>query len=476
MFPDASAPCDFVTTLHGQSVLRSSGRLALACDPGSLNAFLLTLWEDFCVFLGVKEVALGSTFWLRCAESSPFQTTLMMDVVLLAFTPSTRSIESIVSTLVSFCTKLFSGFGQTKVVEDMFGHLRRREQKDTMNGAFAFSRIWKCAIGSGVLGHHGSQGVEPTFVGARHDAPLAHYFESKTHTPSVDMEQITGKATWPTFNAQTGLVLAAMRTVSQRCFAEDSWGQGSKTWKCSLMGQCSIVRRVKPVEEFRYYIVLGTVQSMAAIAWPAEAIDSRAGKLVVVGRVGPESLVWLTCFEYDEFEVLPSRVLSPVALYMALERKITPFMGIVLLATGDAISLLRHAATHCFWDLQMPTLKAVGASLGLAADDTDLMGVLEALVKHVLPGASDGEVRDILAKRGVAPCEDLGAIDVPHGVIEEICPDEDVEEVRRNLDTVRLTRERAEQWRSELGRRHPPVAAGRRKASRGGGRGRGCWQ
>ena len=95
-------------------------------SPKDREAFLDRLLVDFAVYQAAQTAAARVPTARALVRTSMFNTVLVREVALIATTPTKRTNEAHKEDLVRLATGIFSGWGQTKVVEDMFKVLRHR--------------------------------------------------------------------------------------------------------------------------------------------------------------------------------------------------------------------------------------------------------------------------------------------------------------------------------------------------------------
>ena len=356
---------------------------------------------------------------------------------------------------------MWSGFGQTKVVEDLFNLLRRRENRDTLNKTLYPSRMWQSAVGSDILQLHGRKGVPIDNAAPKYNGALATLYDSSKHTPTVSLRRITGATTWPTFKPMAAMVLNAMLQVQRRCGAEGSWGRGSASWKCMLLHQGLVIQRAGDMSlDTQFLLTLGCVQGCATLGFPLKRVEHGGQMFFILGHPSTivDKVIWLTCFDFAEYVVLPTKVVSPARMHEFLGCTIIPEMGVTLFYLGGTLSLLQNAALSGFWSLPLNVLNMILISLRKSSCEGDTMAALTSLCKTCLPDHSEHDIARILEQR----CrfeDELAGIDVPDDVVDDLCDPGEAEENRESKSRRQEAQERAKQWRSELQERRPSTAS-----------------
>lgn len=82
------------------------------------------------------------------------------------------------------------------------------------------------------------------------------------------------------------------------------------------------------------------------------------------GEASRNSLVVLPCLDCEAWQGREVEVLSPLGVSAVLGKSApNPPLGVVALATGRPLKLLKYAATHCFWRLGMSVMSRVAHKL-----------------------------------------------------------------------------------------------------------------
>ena len=174
------------------------------------------------------------------------------------------------------------------------------------------------------------------------------------------------------------------------------------------------------------------------MAWQVEMFDVMSRppsnrKLTKAFAVGTDALDnsqahLINPISMDDYDAIPTKIVSPIHLWLATGRRVHAKSGIVLLQDGDEMPLMEQAARNCFYNLPLYRLKTLCAQQDLHPPSPDLLGHLTVLILLYLPEATDDEVRDILEKRAIVrenPVADLLADEA----LEQLFPQEDLKVV-----------------------------------------------
>ena len=166
----------------------------------------------------------------------------------------------------------------------------------------------------------------------------------------------------------------------------DSLDKMHFAWMVSLLEPKSVVQ----TRDGEFFLVLGSLPGgFLALVWNLEG--ERRGKFEHVFVLGGEqdralnkSVTWLAVLDWEQVKVVPSDVLSPMGAYAALGGKGAQYSGVVIRQTGVAVSILEHAAVHCFWRLDAKLLSRVASSRGIHDAPTQLFPLISVLIKTIL--------------------------------------------------------------------------------------------
>eukprot|EP00974_Lingulodinium_polyedra_P108604 10511907-Lingulodinium_polyedra.AAC.1 len=126
----------------------------------------------------------------------------MEEVAALALGPGPLDQASRLAELRTLATNAFSGWGQSKVIEDLLQRLRDAQDRQVTNKTLELQRQWHLMTKGDVIGLHKRQQVQPNpdpvQVHTRTGRTTWSMYTVKGKTPSVDPSSLTRPATWPT--------------------------------------------------------------------------------------------------------------------------------------------------------------------------------------------------------------------------------------------------------------------------------------
>eukprot|EP00974_Lingulodinium_polyedra_P100976 9783823-Lingulodinium_polyedra.AAC.1 len=104
-------------------------------------AFVDQFLQDHDAYRQALDLAEGDRFLANLVRLSCFNTVLVQDVLRLCTTGDDRP-AAVMARLQGFLRPLFCAWGSTKLIEDSFGTMRDREQRDVKNASLRASRLW----------------------------------------------------------------------------------------------------------------------------------------------------------------------------------------------------------------------------------------------------------------------------------------------------------------------------------------------
>jgi len=290
------------------------GKLAaFACEtPAIAQQALRDLRIDFQAFKDARALAAASTVLDRAVRRSSFQHKLMAEVTALACESPAIADSDVLEQLGVLARQAFSGWGQTKIIEDGLKELRHREEHDTTNAHISKVRQWASLRDAKVIGLHKLQELEAA-ENPDVEAPpklSKHAFTCRGAKPSIAAESMVGSATWPTMSAQSGQILQAEQQLMRQCRLEGCWENAGACWKCVFTTPGTLLRH-RASGDLR--VVLGDVMYVALLAWSVDRVVAPNGEIFFFLSHQPvgECSSWLVLCDFEEWAVVPTEVLPP---------------------------------------------------------------------------------------------------------------------------------------------------------------------
>ena len=376
----------------------------------------------------------SNIFLRNASRMSPLSRRPVSEVADLLFTvrPGLTTAES--QQLKAWGQRLWSNWGQTKVIEDGNRVVREKETRVVTNKAVSMAMQWDGLRSAKLLETYGRAEVTPRPNTDADPEPrlTRDLYHATAHKPSLDLTTFTGRRTWPSFSPLGSRTLWCQAALFRHCKERGCWDEAARCWQCQLLPAGTVVW-CKPLQQ--YLVSLGALGLTGCLAWQVERVSRKVqGKKEPVvffrlggGRVVNSSVSWLFPLDLDEFEVIPTEAVSPLRLYLTLGRKPGPDAGIVLLQKGAAESILANAARHAFWDITGKSLERLLLAEGLdseAPDSSDTYASVSALVQHALGTASEAELDEIMLLRAQAP-DGFTPEELPPEVLASVADPED---------------------------------------------------
>lgn len=205
------------------------------------------------------------------------------------------------------------------------------------------------------------------------------------------------KTTWPSLTPISQVSIFAGPAVHEACAAEGKWHQVGCAWLLSLLREGLLLKKRR---EDQWYFSLGPMGGVvASIGLPVQFAQTAAGAVVKFDLpIQEESLKWLVAFDLDDWSARSVQWTSPLSQMVRLGR--SDFAPAIIGVVGTAeLSLLVHAARHCFWDIPVVGLKQIAQHLGIVVSGANLCAVLSDLIETVLPDISADERVSIIEMR-----------------------------------------------------------------------------
>ena len=415
------------------------GKLALflQLDFGPDSQVLVDLLTDLRAFNEAVSQGAGSAWILKLIKSSPFQTWVMKDICNLLFGPDAgdlgeharlnygRELGWVLRKAQRVVWELFSGWGNTKIVEDHFKKMRERESKDNSNKRLAMQTYWAASSEMGAIELHERTQVDTSRVLA--DAPKLKksIHGTKGHEISLpSASDIMKTQTWPSFTAQSSQQVPAALLLTAMTHKDESWESMSKAWLSVLFHSGMLVYHT-PTDS--YYIVLSDVGHLVILCWKVQRVPIKKTNYsyyVIGGKVEVNSTLFVfSASDLEVLKVVPAQAVSPAHLLLTL-KKLSPDIGVVLMQTGGHLTVLQHVANNCFFKLTMPQLQKLSTHLKVPQPNPDMASHIRNLVKHVFPEITADRMEEILQMRScrvVDPMEGL----IPKEMEDEIFDKDD---------------------------------------------------
>ena len=321
----------------------------LSEDKEVVQWALSTMEEDWVASQILQAKAATYPYWKRKMDKSCFKLPLVQ--VLFKHAASSQ-FKEVTPGLAQMCKDCFAGIGQTKVIEDHFGVARDMETRAAKHKRAGPTRLWRQLVQSKALHKTHCLPMYKKPEASAHATLPPMVYEPDKHSPkelTIQASKIRGKATWPTFDAQSSQVLGGDLALVRRCSKDNLWHLAPSTWLCGLLEAGTVVRQ----KGCDWALSMGNVQGVGALLWPLQPVKYCKGLDAFLPSTTAtlQHLQWGFVFDVDEWESLPTTWSSPLHQSIHNEGRSAPEQGVAMLVTGPLETLMVVAAKKCFWRL-----------------------------------------------------------------------------------------------------------------------------
>ena len=129
----------------------------------------------------------------KLTKKSPFSICVLQEITAMACAPDPIPEEELLQQLHAYCYFLFTGFGQTKVVEDALKQLRDVEDRSVTNSRLERVRQWALLRDTNILGLHCRPELDPQVPPEPVKPHLPHsLFSCFDQQPTLQCEKLLG--------------------------------------------------------------------------------------------------------------------------------------------------------------------------------------------------------------------------------------------------------------------------------------------
>lgn len=163
---------------------------------------------------------------------------------------------------------IFSGWGTTKVIEDIFNRLRDSKTMTTQCNHMCLFRQWSVVMTINVLLSFKRRCVyytcRPFNRNTRGLPAKLHNIDARK--PSVDLHSIDTSLQLPTFGPLSADTLYAQTELFRYCYVNDCMEDIKNNWKVCILPVGTVFRHEKDPDI--YYVSLGSTGFCALFVWP----------------------------------------------------------------------------------------------------------------------------------------------------------------------------------------------------------------
>ena len=368
---------------------------------------------------------------------------------------------------------------QQKIVEDWFQRARASESKNTSKTCLP-AQAWMSAL-RGHLLDEVYQWNEVSGADSREDASLqvkrrmlpTGIFHPRQKSVQVSLDAISShrpEAEYETFNAQSAATVLGDAHIMRHCSQNEAWHEASgRAWLTVLLETGTICRAKG---DATWSLSCGHLGGHVAIGWPVKVEGPSGNQCVVLEEASLTTVRWLTVLAPKDWECLDVRWPSP--LHQAILSKQLSAMPrgsrehchgqgqaacLKAIVMGSRpVPLLKHCALNCFGQLPIAPLRQLCDLLGLQVSEDTLLGVLQPLLKKLLPDRTGTQLNEILSKRLFSQrFLDHELLQDPE--VEDCFEDGDQEILKEYLEGVKVEKQSRARFNEDLKKAKAKVAA-----------------
>ena len=214
------------------------------------------------------------------------------------------------------------------------------------------------------------------------------------------------------------------------CSDRELWDLASQCWYAKFLRRGSVAPCPATGS---ISLCLGDLGHTACLAWPLEKENlgnpDRNVFSLATATAGMKRMPWLVVLDPGDWEVIPTKAVSPLHTFLLRERHLGDRMGISLAQCGRPQPMLHWAARHCYWDLGKSQLLQLTTHRGLSCTaKSSLFEIVLELVQDVLKPIGLKELDEILSLR--AKLVNTVSSEMPFEVFKEVADEEDHQDAK----------------------------------------------
>ena len=309
-----------------------------------------------------------------------------------------QMFQSVSADLSDLCRKVFSGFGQTKLVESAVGCSRRAENREHEHGRPGLAHLWMAPIKAKLLSYVNSypeiHALDPG------EFPAEGWLGKEVFRPNVGCfapDPLTtrtvlltpARLSWPTFSAASMVQLMGDLHVIEAAIEGNAWQDLDKSWLTVLAEPTMLLRKRG---EQAWYFKVATVWGRSLLLTLARELAP--GVYQPVLPLTMANLRWGALFDIEAWDAWRFQWMAPCG--QGNPDPTVMSQGLTARTVGVAETLLRAAARTAFGDMPKVALRKLQQFVQSPSASGHLYDVLFGLVSHCLPEESEDSVVAIL--------------------------------------------------------------------------------
>jgi hypothetical protein len=385
------------------------GQVALLLhQDGAMKERLLSqMRKDDKAWGAAEKRAKWDPWWKKRMDRSCLRQPLVRRFFMYGRAVAFKKVTPAMSGVARMCYKTF---GQTKLIEDLFGDQRDTETRSNKNKRMSCKRIFhRCVTSSTLWKKHKYPEVNfKDYKGdiQRNKLPKSLFKPDKKVKLSLGdkLKRILLKGDWPSFTAQGAAVMASDLALTRHCEAEDVFQLAEAAQDYNLLMQPGTVVRKKAAGA-SWKLSMGPIEGSAVLLWPLvehHYIGTQASPVLFprVEGMAISLLEWAVVTKVSDWWVLPTAWMGPWQLsilnkYARYER----FFGIALYKIRDKETLMVYAVWGALLPLSQSQMASLATHLGVVSLGKTVVPLLRAFFEKYLPDRGDEDWLTIIEKR-----------------------------------------------------------------------------
>ena len=221
---------------------------------------------------------------------------------------------TLTASIEDYVRQMWSGFGQTKLIEDANQKQREHESRGQASRRVRRARRWSIPVQHELLKQYGRSEIEPPDEILGTPNAQEEWFDPATHGHGeLDLKRIKGVPIWPTLTPEGWNQQSAELSMTAFCM-EGNPHRAAELWHVDVMPLHEILQ----VKEQEFRLVLYIAPGVAALMWPMDVHNDGDCAYLSLSKI--DNLAWVPVTQLDSIAVLPCKVVAPAHLWSRKHR------------------------------------------------------------------------------------------------------------------------------------------------------------
>ena len=382
-------------------------------------------------------------------------------------TPFMKVVDAIVKSSPDYCPHalgpylddVFDGFGSEAICEHAIRYCRERETKDQNNKEMKRAKRWSIPRLVGLAGQWGHSEIETvTSMPVPRDIPkdLFEVTNVSVKSEGLNLEEVTGRATWPTHSQANAIMLGAKQSLYQS-MAKIAAPEASfaSAWMIGLLPMLQVC--YYPLRK-ELWLTLQRAGQEGMLAYRLEeATDVKGG---IWFEAKHKKTRYIHVSNLDSWQVVPANVISPLH-FRVLTKSDKGAAHVRWMRAGKNMKLLEWQSAHGFAGVSEATLRDFAKHLGIHATATEFVDAstdVEAALKAAVmvkidPTLTDADVLERLcASSEIVASEDASqsAELMDKDVLSACMLKEDLQNAKESINQLEKKRAASKKTKSKF--------------------------